>query len=254
MKLIFVCLLLGCVPLSPAQESSPWAGDRVDVQRLFKFSGTLTRSHRAEFNSGAVGVRFTLYKEPNGDDDAYWQETQDVHPDAQGRYTVLLGETTLGGLPADIFTSSARHWLGVRASGQPEQPRILLVELPSAWKADLIDSRAPVPIRKSAILSVAPSERYLALVLLIMFLAGTAMACGEVVKWWKTRTKLYGAGPLATLFNSPPSPIKQDTGKMLRFPLAKKFRSIRERFQPSLQRIDIDVDIDNDNDGPTKVA
>jgi hypothetical protein len=190
-----------------------------------------------------------MYQAPDGGDEAYWQETQDVHPDAQGRYTVLLGETTLGGLPADIFTSSGRHWLGVRPSGQPEQPRILLVELPSAWKADAIDSSAPAPIRKSAILPVAPGERYVALGLLIMFLVGTAMACAEVVKWWKARTELYGEGPLANLFSSVPGPDKrQRTTKVLRLPLAVRFRSIRWRFQHSSQSID------HDNDQPTKIA
>jgi hypothetical protein len=252
-KLTFVCFLLVCVSPSPAQESSPWAGDRVDVQRLFKFSGTLPHSQRAGV-LGAVSVRFTLYKEPDGGDEAYWQETQDVHPDVQGRYTVLLGDATLGGLPADIFTSSGRHWLGVRPSGQPEQPRILLVEMPSAWKADAVDSSPPIsgaPVRKSAMLPVAPSERYIALLLLIMFLAGAAMACGEVVKWWKRRTELYGEGPLANLFSAVPGPDKlRRTAKVLRFPLAVKFSSIRWRFQHSSQTIDID----NDNDRPAKIV
>ena len=64
-----------------------------------------------------------------------------MHPDAEGGYTVLLGETTLGGLPADIVAPGGIHWLGVQVSGQPEQPRMLLVELPSALKSDPINSR-----------------------------------------------------------------------------------------------------------------
>ena len=249
MKLTFVCLFLACVSPLSAQGSSPWAGDRVDIQRLFKFSGTLTPSHRAGFNIGAVSVRFTIYKEPDGGDEAYWQETQDVHPDVQGRYTVLLGDTTLGGLPADIFTSSGRHWLGVRPSGQPEQPRILLVELPSAWKADAIDSSAPIP--QKTILPSAPRERYVALGLLIMFLAGAAMACAEVVKWWKRRTELYGEGPLTNLFSSATGPDKlRGKAGVLRFPLAVNFRSIRWRFQHSSQSINVD----SDNDQPKNVA
>ena len=208
----------------------------------------LPHSHRAG-TLGAVSVRFTIYKEPDGGDEAYWQETQDVHPDVQGRYTVLLGDTTLGGLPADIFTSSGRHWLGVRPSGQPEQPRILLVELPSAWKADAIDSSAPIP--QKTILPSAPRERYIALGLLIMFLAGAAMACAEVVKWWKRRTELYGEGPLTNLFSSATGPDKlRGKAGVLRFPLAVNFRSIRWRFQHSSQRLDID----NDNDRPKNVA
>jgi hypothetical protein len=234
---IFVSLLLGCVALGLAQEASPWSGESADVQRLFKFSGTLTDSHRTGF-VGGVSVRFTMYDQPDGGE-PYWQETQNVRPDARGRYTVLLGETTLGGLPAEIFVSRGRHWLEVRASGQPEQARILLVELPSRWKPDPISSSAPVS--KRTILPSDPTERRLALILLIMFLGGTAMAYGEVVKWWKTRAELYGEPPLTDPFNSVPGPDKTGhSAEMLRFPLAEKFRSIRGRFQHLIQSMDSD--------------
>jgi len=83
-----------------------------------------------------------MYNEPYGGA-AYWQGTQNVRPDAEGGYTVLLGETTLGGLPADIVAPGGMLWLGVQVSGQPEQPRMLLVELPSTLKSDSIGSRPP---------------------------------------------------------------------------------------------------------------
>lgn len=76
-----------------------------------------------------------MYNQPYGGS-AYWQETQNVHPDAEGGYTVLLGETTMGGLPADIVAPGGIHWLGVQVSGQPEQPRMLLVEMPFKFKPD----------------------------------------------------------------------------------------------------------------------
>jgi hypothetical protein len=233
---IFVSLLFGSVALCLAQEASPWSGESADVQRLFKFSGTLTDSHRTGF-VGGVSVRSTMYDQPDGGE-AYWQETQNVRPDARGRYTVLLGETTLGGLPAEIFASRGRHWLEVRASGQPEQARILLVELPSTWKPDPISPSAPVS--KRAILPSDPTERRLALILLIMFLGGASMAYGEVVKWWKTRAELYGE-PVTDPLSSVPSPDQAGhTTEMLRFPLAEKFRSIRGRFQHLIQNIDSD--------------
>jgi hypothetical protein len=236
-KLPLVCLIVGCFSLGSARALSPPLGDSVNVQRLFKFSGTLTETQRS-FMGGTGALHFMMYNEPYGGA-AYWQETQNVRPDARGRYTVLLGETTLGGLPAEIFVSRGRHWLEVRASGQPEQARILLVELPSRWKPDPISSSAPVS--KRTILPSDPTERRLALILLIMFLGGTAMAYGEVVKWWKTRAELYGEPPLTDPFNSVPGPDKTGhSAEMLRFPLAEKFRSIRGRFQHLIQSMDSD--------------
>jgi len=72
----------------------------VNVQRLFKFSGNLPETQRG-FVGGTVALHFAMYNEPYGGS-AHWQETQNVHPDAEGGYTVLLGETTMGGLPADL--------------------------------------------------------------------------------------------------------------------------------------------------------
>jgi hypothetical protein len=39
---------------------------------------------------------------------------------------VLLGTANEAGLPLEIFSAGEGRWLGVRANGQPEQPRILL--------------------------------------------------------------------------------------------------------------------------------
>lgn len=233
MKLTLVCLFLGCVSLSSAQVESAWSGESVDVQRLLKFSGTLTDSHRAG-SGGVVSVRFTIYNEPDGGE-AYWREIQDVRPDASGRYTVLLGETTLGGLPPDTFASRGSHWLGIQPFAQPEQPRILLVELPSTWKADPINSSPP--IRKRTMLPSKPAERHLALALLVMFLVGTAMACWEVVKWWKGRMEQYEPPPLASLINYVPGPERRwRATQVLCFPFSH-IRAIRERLLHPVQSV-----------------
>jgi len=238
-KFTLVCvLLLGFVSLSPAQESSAWSGESVDVQRIFKFSGTLTETKRTR-SVGAVNVHFTMYDQPDGGQ-AYWEETQSVRPDAQGRYTVLLGETTLGGLPQEIFASRGRHWLGVQAAGQAEQPRILLVELPSAWKPDPISLSAPVANKKT-ILPSDPTERHLAMILLIMFLVGTAMACVEVARWWKRRIEQFGQPPLADLFSSVPSPDElRSAAQVFGVPVYERLRSLRGRFLHSVKGIDVD--------------
>ncbi len=62
-------------------------------------------------------------------------ETQNVTPDASGQYSVLLGSTTATGLPSDLFSQEEQRWLGVQVQGQAEQPRVLLVSVPYAFKA-----------------------------------------------------------------------------------------------------------------------
>lgn len=63
---------------------------------------------------------------------------------------------------------------------------------------------------------VIASDRYLAWIVSIMFLVGAWMACGELQKWWKTRTEQYGEPPV----------------NLLRFvPSPDKLRSLRGRLQ-----------------------
>ena len=148
---------------------------------------------------GAVTLRFSLYDQPEGGT-AYWQETQSVHPDAQGRYTVLLGETTPGGFSSSVFTSHRDHWLGVQPSGNPEQLR-MSVELPQTDQAD--SSASAAYVNNKAIQSNT-TERRITLLLSIMFLVGLLLACSESRKWWKARTELYGEPPFAKLLNAVP--------------------------------------------------
>jgi hypothetical protein len=185
-------------------------------------------------------VRFAMYNEPTGGE-AYWQERQNVRPDAQERYTVLLGETTPGGLPPDIFASRARHWLGVQVVGQPEDARILLVELPSAWKPDPVNAviNTSATVSKRAILPRNPRERHLVLALLIMFLAGTVIACAEVVRWWKGRMEQFEPPPLANLITYVPGPDRRwHVTEVLPLPVAEKLRSIRQHFAHFVESTD----------------
>jgi hypothetical protein len=83
---------------------------------------------------GPVGVTFALYTEQSGGA-ALWMETQNVEPDSNGNYTVLLGAVSANGLPKQLFVSGDARWLGVQVGGRAEQPRILLVSVPYALKA-----------------------------------------------------------------------------------------------------------------------
>ena len=69
-----------------------------------------------------MGVTFAFYAEQTGGA-PLWLETQNVTPDANGRYTVYLGANHANGVPLNLFASGEARWLGVQPEGQPEQAR-----------------------------------------------------------------------------------------------------------------------------------
>jgi len=103
------------------------------VPTLVQFSGVLTNSNGKPLTE-ITGVTFYLYQEQEGGA-SLWMETQNVQPNQNGQYTVMLGSTSSTGLPTNIFASGEAHWLGVQAQGQPEQPRVMLLSVPYALKA-----------------------------------------------------------------------------------------------------------------------
>jgi hypothetical protein len=235
-----VCLILGCFSLAAAQDLPARLGNSVNVQRLFKFSGTLSDRERGGFG-GMVSVRFMMYDEPYGGEE-YWQETQNVRPDALGRYSVLLGEATPGGLPADIFRSGVR-WLAVQAGGQPEQARVLLVGVPSAAKSDAKSSSASVS--QSAIPANA-TERLLTVLLSICFLVGIGLTCMEVRNWWRKRTAQYGPPPFADLLSSMPSREQlRRAAQVFWFPVSDRFRGVRGRLLRSARGMGTGIEEEN---------
>lgn len=103
------------------------------VPRLIRIQGSV-QDENGKTLTGNVEVTFSLYKDEN-DQGAIWQESQNVPLDASGRYNVLLGANSVGGLPLEIFSAGEGRWLGVRPNGQAEQTRILLLSVPYALKA-----------------------------------------------------------------------------------------------------------------------
>jgi hypothetical protein len=217
-KPTLVCFVVVYCFIASAQEMSPRTGENVNAQRLFKFFGTVTATHGDHFPA-ALSLHFAIYNDLDGGE-AFWQETQNVRPDSQGRYTVLLGETTSGGLPADLFVSDRVHWLGVRASGQAEQPRSRLVDFPSALKSDSAGSSPPVSL---SAMRNGSTERYLALFLLTMFLVGIRMAYTEVQKWRNEQRERYGEPPFVNPLNN-----RLCRARVL---VRDRFSSIREHLQ-----------------------
>lgn len=113
------------VPVSDAPQNS--------VPRVIRFSGALDNS--AAKPNGPAGVEFAIYREQTGGT-SLWSEIQNVDLDATGRFTVLLGATKNGGLPPDVLGIGETRWLGVSPSGGPEAPRMRLVSVPYALRAE----------------------------------------------------------------------------------------------------------------------
>jgi trimeric autotransporter adhesin len=128
-------LILCALACASAQQSSMPAATtapNTPIPSLINFSGVLTDPNRKPL--AGAGVTFFLYRESQGGA-PLWMETQTVHSDNTGHYSVILGATTSRGLPPDLFASGEARWLGVQVAGQEEQPRVLLVAVPYAMKA-----------------------------------------------------------------------------------------------------------------------
>jgi hypothetical protein len=139
--LSFVLSLVLSAVLPLAAQTSSSAGSTAQLPRLVKFSATL-KDANGNALTGVVGITFALYSEPSGGA-PLWLETQNVQPDKNGHYTVLLGSTKPEGLPLDLFVSGQARWLGAQAQlqtesqneSQAEPARVLLAAVPYAMKA-----------------------------------------------------------------------------------------------------------------------
>ena len=125
------------------------------VPNLIRYSGTLKDAQgAAPSSSTAVGVTFSIYKQQDGGA-SVWMETQNVTPEANGQYSVILGSTTATGLPDDLFSQQEQRWLGVQVQGEAEQARVLLVSVPYAFKAHEAETLGGLPA--SAFAKAPPS-------------------------------------------------------------------------------------------------
>ena len=148
---------MGRVLLATLMIAGPLAGAQTPatnsvIPTLVNFSGTLTDVN-GKAVSGIAGVTFYLYKDAEGGA-PLWLETQNVQPDRFGRYSVVLGATKAGGVPAELFASGEARWLGVQPQGQSEQPRVMLLAVPYALKAG--DAQTVGGLPASAFVLAAP--------------------------------------------------------------------------------------------------
>ncbi len=125
------------------------------VPTLINFSGTLSDTSGKPLTD-VTGVTFLLYKDSEGGA-PLWMETQNLHPDKTGHYSVVLGSATSQGLPQDVFASGEARWLAVQVVGQEEQPRVLLVAVPYALKAGDAETIGGLPA-SAFVLANSPKE------------------------------------------------------------------------------------------------
>ena len=105
---------------------------------MIRYDGVL----KAKPSSTGVAVIFSIYG--SGDPtNPLWQETQNVQPDQDGRYTAFLGAAGSGGLPSIVLAATEPQWLGVRVNGENNEQRTLLAKASFVGKSStgsLLDS------------------------------------------------------------------------------------------------------------------
>ena len=118
-RLCAYLLLASCISPLMGQQALVNASDAVPP--FLTFSGVLTDLSGKPL-TGIVGVSFAVYRDSQ-EGPPLWQETQNVQPQKNGRYTVVLGSMSSHGIPLEIFAAGDLRWLGVQPQGQPEKPR-----------------------------------------------------------------------------------------------------------------------------------
>jgi hypothetical protein len=146
--LFVVAVFLSAAPALSAQDTQSGRSHPqtvASVPRLIRITGSLTpASGRALAQVETITLR--LYAQ-EASDTVLWEETQHVMPDADGRYSVLLGSTRPDGLPLEVFQSSEPRWVGttIEGIGEKEGPRLRFVSVPYALRASDAETLGGVP-------------------------------------------------------------------------------------------------------------
>ncbi len=118
-----------------AASSNPTKASVASVPRLIQFNGAVKDRNGEPLGGVAARLTFSVYEESQGGA-ALWTEWQVLQLDEQGRYTVLLGATASEGVPVELFPGGKARWLGVQVENRDEDPRVLMVSVPYALKAE----------------------------------------------------------------------------------------------------------------------
>jgi hypothetical protein len=123
-----------------AQTTARAQSQDQSVPRLINITGVF-RPADGQPAATVETVTLAIYADPQGGT-ALWQETQTVALDERGRYSLLLGGTTSGGIPPDMFAAGDARWLGTRFErpGEVEGARVRLTSVPYALRAANADT------------------------------------------------------------------------------------------------------------------
>jgi hypothetical protein len=114
------------------------------VPRSVPFTGQVA-TPEGDARTGSVMLTFGLYADQK-DGTPIWTEQHLIALGNDGRYSVILGSTSVDGLPADAFAAGTPRWLGVQVEGDAEQPRFMLLSVPYALKAGDADTVGGRPV------------------------------------------------------------------------------------------------------------
>jgi len=131
---ITLLVALGLGNGAKAQESSAEGSEiaqpaQTVVPKLIRYSGLAPNR-----TGDVVEAVFRIYASRQGGD-AIWTETQRVSVDTDGKYNVLLGAASEGGLPQAVFAAGQGQWLGVSIERAEETARTKLAAVAYAMKA-----------------------------------------------------------------------------------------------------------------------
>ena len=134
MVVLALALAGGVEAAGPAQEPAGTALTAVPAQPAVVPQTVLYTGNAPDRAGDTVEAAFHVYGAERGGD-PLWSETQTVKVGANGRYSVLLGAATEGGLPQNVFADGQARWVGVSIERGEEQARSLLASVPYAMKA-----------------------------------------------------------------------------------------------------------------------
>lgn len=183
MRHAFLLCLVAAVCLLPAVAFA-------DVPTLINYQGILTDAGGAPITA-PVNVSFSIFQDPAGGT-AGWTESQSVTPDADGRFTVLLG--AVNPIPTTMFDWHERY-LEVQVSGDTPFPRIRFISVAYAYHAKRSDSAS---LSFSAAPGSVNSDAIIDGTILFSDMAPNGAASGQVMKWngsaWVAGTDETGGG------------------------------------------------------------
>lgn len=145
-SLFVLALWLACAPsagASPQAQGDPQvqAPATAAVPPAFVRLDGVIKSDTGEVRTGSTVLVISVYA-TQADVTPLWSEEQTVVLDAAGRYTVFAGASRPDGLPRELFSGNAAQWVGVAVKGGIEQPRVGLVAVTYALKAQEAETLA----------------------------------------------------------------------------------------------------------------